>query len=112
MGLFSRFVGPGINAKVAEAREDANAVVLDVRTREEYAGGHIEGAVNVPLDEIATATERFANNRLYVYCASGARSRQAVAELKAAGLTEVENIGGIMSWNGPVVTEDTTKQGR
>ncbi|MDO4807735.1 MAG: rhodanese-like domain-containing protein [Coriobacteriales bacterium] len=105
MELFSKFVGPGINAKVAEARKDPNAIVLDVRTPEEYAQGHIEGAVNVPLDRIQEAVPLYGNKRLYVHCASGARSKQAVAQLKAAGLTNVENIGGIMSWNGPVVTE-------
>lgn len=105
MGLFSKFIGPGINAKVAEARKDPNAVVLDVRTREEFAQGHIEGAVNTPLDEIERAVSLYGDKHLYVHCASGARSKQAVAQLEAAGLTNVENIGGIMSWNGPVITE-------
>lgn len=105
MGLFDKFVVPGINAKVAEARKDPNAVVLDVRTSEEFASGHIEGAVNIPLDQIERAVPLYRDKHLYVHCASGARSKQAVAQLKAAGLTNVENIGGIMSWNGPVVTE-------
>ena len=104
MGLLSRFLESGINAKVAEARKDPNAIILDVRSREEFAQGHIEGAVNVPLDEISRAAELYGTRRLFVHCASGARSRQAVAELKALGVTDVQNIGGIMSWNGPVVT--------
>lgn len=105
MGLFSKLIGPGINAKVAEARKDPDAVVLDVRTREEFAQGHIEGAINIPLDEIERAVPLYGNKHLYVHCASGARSKEAVAQLKAAGVENVENIGGIMSWNGPVVTD-------
>ena len=104
MGLFSKFVGPGINAKVAEAASDPDAVVLDVRTREEYARGHIEGAVNVPLDEIEQAARLFGDKNLYVHCASGARSKRAVARLKDLGVQNVQNIGGIMSWNGPLST--------
>ena len=104
MGIFSKFVGPGINAMVAQAREDPDAVILDVRTREEFAQGHIEGAVNIPLDEIQETVARFGNKHLYVHCASGARSKRAVAALKAAGVQDAQNIGGIMSWNGPVVT--------
>ena len=105
MGLFDRFVGPGIHAKVNEAREDPNAVVLDVRTADEYARGHIEGAVNIPLDQIDRATTALAGRKLYVHCASGARSRRAVAALRAAGFTDAENIGGIVSWRGPIVTD-------
>lgn len=104
MGLFSRFMRSDINAKVAEARRNPNAIVLDVRTREEFAQGHIEGAQNIPVEEISRAAVLYGDKRLYVHCASGARSDQAVAELKALGVTDVQNIGGIVSWNGPVVT--------
>ena len=105
MGLFDRFVGPGIHAKVDEARNDPNAVVLDVRTADEYARGHIEGAVNIPLDQIDRATTELAGRKLYVHCASGARSRRAVAALKAASFPDAEDIGGIVSWRGPIVTD-------
>jgi rhodanese-related sulfurtransferase len=105
MGLFSRFVGPGINAKVAEAASDPNAIILDVRTSEEYARGHIEGAVNIPLNEIERAAQLYGNKHLYVHCASGARSKRAVAQLQALGVQNAQNIGGIISWNGPLSTD-------
>lgn len=103
MGFFDRFFEAGINAKVAEARKDPRALIVDVRSPEEYAQGHIEGTVNVPLDRIGGEAELFAGHRLLVMCASGARARQAVAELRDLGFSEVESIGGIMSWNGPVI---------
>lgn len=104
MGLLDRFVGQGINALVEEARGNPNAVVLDVRTAQEYQMGHIEGAVNIPLDQIDRAATELAGKKLYVHCASGTRSRQAVAQLKAAGFADAQNIGGITSWRGPLVT--------
>ena len=60
------------------------AILLDVRTKEEFSGGHIEGAVNLPLDRITQAEELFPNFSapLYVYCRSGARSSQATAMLQ------------------------------
>ncbi len=54
------------------------AVVLDVRMREEYEAGHLEGAVNVPLAEIRAAAERLRRDRIYaVYCDTGGRSAAA-----------------------------------
>ena len=105
MGLFSKFMAPGINAKVAEAQSDPNAIILDVRTSEEYARGHIEGAVNIPLNEIERAAQLYGNKHLYVHCASGARSKRAVAQLQALGVQNAQNIGGIISWNGPLSTD-------
>jgi rhodanese-related sulfurtransferase len=105
MGLFDRITGAGIQAKVDEARSDPNAVLLDVRTVDEYARGHIEGAVNIPLDQIDRAATELPGRKLYVHCASGARSRRAVDALKAAGFPDAENIGGIVSWRGPIVAD-------
>lgn len=103
MGLFSLFAGPDINAKVQEAEADKNAVLIDVRSRAEYQAGHIEGAVCVPVEEISKAARIYSGKRLYLYCASGARSRQAAMMLRSMGVEQVENIGGIVSWRGPVV---------
>ena len=102
VGFFDLFRGADINAKVAEARENDDAVLLDVRGRDEFQAGHIEGAVCIPLPEIGKAVRLYGTKRLYVYCASGARSRQAVAQLRAAGVESAENIGGISSWRGPI----------
>ena len=80
--LASLFGGPDINDAVAEARATDGAVLIDVRTPGEFAEGHIEGAVNIPLDRIGHArVAPTAAAPLFVYCASGARSDRACREL-------------------------------
>lgn len=103
MGLFDLFSGPDINAKVAEAKSDADAVIIDVRSRDEYQAGHIEGAVCVPLDEISKGARVYRGKHIYAYCASGARSRMAVSQLRSLGVEQAENIGGIGAWRGAIV---------
>lgn len=105
MGLFDFFRMPDINAGVAEYEKNNGAVLLDVRTAEEYRDGHIDGSVNVPLDRIPLIenTVKDKSTRLYVYCYSGSRSGQAVAFLKRMGYTNTTNIGGISGYRGKVV---------
>ncbi len=90
-----------INAGVESCRQDPKAVLLDVRTSEEYRGGHIQDSVNIPLDKIDTI-DIDKSRTLYVYCLSGARSGQACAWLRNNGY-EAINIGGIRSYNGNLV---------
>ena len=73
-----------------------------MRTPGEYAGGHIPGAVNVPLQQIGAIASEVPDKStpLFVYCMSGARSQQAVGALKQMGYTDARNIGGIGSWRG------------
>lgn len=73
------------------------AVVVDVRTPEEYKEGHITGSLNVPLDEIGKAMEWLQKDvPTVVVCASGSRSAHAVMVLKANGFEKVYNGG---SWD-------------
>jgi rhodanese-related sulfurtransferase len=78
--------------------------LVDVRTPEEYAGGHAKGASNMNfLDEsfITTASANLDKNApLFIYCASGNRSGKAKAQLKEAGFKEVYNLtgGGYKQW--------------
>jgi phage shock protein E len=76
---------------------DKQAVLLDVRTPQEFASGHIEEAKNIPLDVLATRASRELNpsEPLIVYCASGMRSRAAVSALKSRGFSQVINGGGV-----------------
>lgn len=76
--------------------------VIDVRTPGEYAGGHLPGALNVPLDQIRRALPdlRHAADRgdLLVVCASGARSENACRILAQNGVTAATLAGGTGAW--------------
>ena len=104
MGIFDFFKQPDINQGVQEFKNAAGAVLLDVRTHQEYREGHIPGSQNVPLQQLDKVEEVTENKDtvLYVYCRSGARSRQAVSLLNHMGYTNVHNIGGIAAYSGKV----------
>ena len=104
MGFFDFFKQPDVNQGVKEYQRTSGAVLLDVRTPEEYRNGHIPGSKNVSLQTI-DRVDSVAQNKdtaLYVYCQSGARSRQAAGMLKQMGYTNVNNIGGIAAYAGKV----------
>lgn len=105
MGFFDLLRGADINAGIAEYKKTDGAVLLDVRTPEEYSDGHIDGGINLPLDRISYIedTVKDKNTPLYVHCLSGSRSAQAVSYLKRIGYTNAKNIGGINGYNGKVV---------
>lgn len=90
MGLFSLF-GLG-NAKIKEALR-RGAVVIDVRTAQEFDLGKVPDSINIPVDRITANAERIKKmNRPVVFCCvSGARSGQAVRIMKEKGLKEVLN---------------------
>lgn len=102
MGLFDIFNRADINEGVAIFRKTNGAVLLDVRTAEEYAQGHIPSSVNLPLSGLSRA-ESVVSDRdtpIFVHCLSGARSAQATSVLKAMGYANVTNIGGINAYRG------------
>lgn len=75
----------------------ADTVIVDVRTPAEYAGGHLDGAVNIDLQSSSFATEisQLDPDADYIaYCQSGNRSAQAVVVMQAEGLS-VQDAGGI-----------------
>ncbi|MBC8071217.1 MAG: rhodanese-like domain-containing protein [Deltaproteobacteria bacterium] len=86
----------------SEARQlvDAGAVLLDVRTPQEFSGGHIEGAINIPVQELhhRLADVGAHDRAVVVYCRSGMRSARASAMLKEAGFSAVRDLGGIGRW--------------
>ncbi len=95
-------------AKALWEEENEDQLILDVRTPEEYAAGHIPGAVNVP-NEIIRDTEPKElpdkEARIYVYCRSGRRSKDAAKKLADMGYTNVVEIGGIQDWQGEIVSD-------
>ena len=104
MSFFDFFKQPDINQGVKAYTQQANSLLLDVRTPQEYREGHIPGSKNVPLQTIDKVVDLVENKdtALYVYCYSGGRSRQAVTLLKHMGYSNVHNIGGIAAYRGKV----------
>lgn len=74
-------------------------VVVDVRTKLEYWMGHLPGAINIPVDQIAEGMAGRADilltSRILVYCAGGKRSAAAAEQLRAAGYRHVVDGGGM-----------------
>ena len=104
MGFFGFLKQPDINQGRKDYESSSNAVLLDGRTPQEYRQGRIPGSRNLPLQNIDTAEEavKDKDTPLFVYCYSGARSRQAVNRLQKMGYTSVTNIGGISAYSGKV----------
>lgn len=92
-----------IDDGVRAFRETKNAVLLDVRTQEEYEEKHIEGSINIPiqfLDRIGVEVQD-RSTPLYVYCHSGRRSARAATELRQMGYSDVTDIGGMTEYRFP-----------
>ena len=102
--MFGLFKREDINVGVDESKTTSGAMLLDVRTKDEYRNGHVPGSKNIDVGEIEKASSLIGDKAtpLFVYCLSGARSGRAVSALKGMGYTNVKNIGGINSYNGPV----------
>lgn len=86
----------------AKARElvERGALLLDVRTPGEFAGGHIAGARNVPLQELGARVGELGDRDrpVVLYCASGMRSASAASALKRAGFKHVFDLGAMGRW--------------
>ena len=83
-------------------------VVVDVRTREEYDGGHIENAVLVPNENIGSEMPEALPDKeapLLVYCRSGRRSKDAAQKLLKLGYQSVYDFGGVIDWPYELVKE-------
>lgn len=89
--------------------EGGGVTVVDVRTPQEYADGHIPGAINIPLDRIGSEQPDELSDldaELIVYCRTGVRSKQASDSLVGLGYQHVNDMGGIVDWTGDVVSGD------
>ena len=76
-------------------------VIIDARTEEEFAEGHIENAILIPEYEIAQRAEKELPDKeqvILVYCRSGRRSKIASEELVKLGYSNVKEFGGIIDW--------------
>jgi phage shock protein E len=80
-----------------ENKIKAGAIVIDVRTAEEFEEEHYPHAINIPVDQIHERLNEIGEKQkpVVLYCASGARSAYATKILRSAGYTDVMNAGGI-----------------
>lgn len=79
--------------------KSGEATIIDVRTPAEFAGGHVAGSINIPLNEIPARLNEIKNKKnIVLCCASGNRSGQATAFLKQSGV-ECENAGSWLDVN-------------
>ncbi len=93
---------------VTRMAEEKNYIILDVRTAEEYASGHIPNAINIPNETIGSEEIPNLSDKeqlIFVYCRSGNRSKQASAKLAALGYTNIVEFGGINDWTGETISE-------
>jgi phage shock protein E len=90
-----KLFGMGPSVDLAQKVKDG-AIIVDVRTKGEFAGGHIKGSVNIPLDGLAANLNKLKdkNRPVITCCASGMRSASAASLLRSRGYTDVHNGGG------------------
>lgn len=91
-----------INADDYQTRfieNEAGHLLLDVRTPEEFADGHIVDAANIAVETLASRLDEVPDDQpIVVYCRSGNRSAQAARILQQAGYTNIYDLGGIINW--------------
>ncbi len=97
-----------MNEAVDMMTRETDYIILDVRRPDEFATGHIPGAINVPNETIGTTeihelTDK--NQLIMVYCRSGRRSKEASEKLVKLGYTNIVEFGGILDWRGEIVTD-------
>lgn len=86
--------------------EETGYLIVDVRRPDEYAEGHIPDAINVPNEEIMDEMPEALpdkDQRLFLYCRTGRRSKEAALKPAGMGYANVYEFGGINDWKGKVV---------
>lgn len=97
-------------AEAQKAVSKAYSQFIDVRTPEEYIGGHAARAENVPLDTLSANFDKLEKNEpVYIICQTGNRSKQAANILKDAGFKNLVNVtGGTVAWQAAGLPMETT----
>ena len=92
--------GGDVSGSEARSLVAKGALLLDVRTPGEFAGGHIEGAVNIPVQELEQRLVELGDKArpIVVYCRSGVRSSRAASMLKGAGHSATHDLGAMSRW--------------
>ena len=87
------------DASIAETKAERDATILDVRSRAEFASGHIPEALNIPLGELARRLDEVPDGKVVVHCQGGSRSAMAASILQRSGRDDIENMaGGFSEW--------------
>lgn len=98
MAIFALKRRSFVSADIARKHLTQGALVIDVRSTEEFRNGHVPGAVNIPLGELRESLPRRVqdkNQPLLVHCLSGGRSAIAKQQLKGMGYANVFNLGSL-----------------
>ena len=105
MGLFDKLKRNDLAAGLQQYQETKDALLIDVRGREEFAEGHVPGSINLSRKQLRQIEEIAADKdqALFLYCLSGARSKQAEAMLRDLGYRNARSIGGIQGYRGELV---------
>ena len=94
-----------MNEAVKMMKDEKNYIILDARRPDEFAEGHLPGAINIPNEEIGTAEIAELPDKsqmILVYCRSGRRSKEASEKLARLGYTNIVEFGGILDYKGEI----------
>ena len=95
-----------ITMQELKTKQNNGAIIVDVRSSQEYNEGHIPNAICIPNETIGEETINELPNKeqlILIYCRSGNRSKQAAAKLEKLGYTNLIEFGGIIDWKGEIV---------
>ena len=104
-GLANSYRQISMDEAVKMMGEEKNYIILDVRRADEFAEGHIPGAINVANESIGTEEIPELPDKaqlILVYCRSGRRSKEAAEKLVKLGYTNIVEFGGILDWKGEI----------
>jgi phage shock protein E len=98
--MFGFLFGRRRNLEASRRLIDEGALLLDVRTEDEFAERHVDGALNIPVQALAGRLHELPPRQhpIIVHCRSGMRSAKAADLLRKAGWTRVHDIGGYPPW--------------
>ena len=98
--LYQRFTAVRISGSDARSLVADGAMLVDVRSPGEFSGGHIEGAISIPIQELAARVDELGDQSgpIVLYCQSGARSAMAKRLLESKGFTDIHDMGSMGSW--------------
>lgn len=95
LSFFKQLLDPSDSDADFEKLVENGALVVDVRTKEEFRSGHLKESINIPLQELASQLDSLDQNKpIILCCASGSRSSSAKRMLTSNGFNEVYNGGG------------------